>query len=185
LPQHEKGHGIGRRSVTFFWVLIGLFGSHTKSTKNPPTFIRRWKVPRFSRSGNRSPAHRPFRVKAPCRLQRQVAGFGFPESLLMLRTINNEQRWLVKFVHRALKRVRQGSKADLWDDLSPWRAERFGCRPSSMSRVARYGATSFEASAVSLLWQKARWSNSRSAFPPAATSGFGLPSPRRNPSAHL
>ena len=25
-----------------------------------------------------APAHRPFRVKAPCRLQRQVAGFGVP-----------------------------------------------------------------------------------------------------------
>jgi hypothetical protein len=29
-------------------------------------------------SRNRSLAHRPFWVKAPCRLQRQVAGFGFP-----------------------------------------------------------------------------------------------------------
>ena len=45
LPQHERRHGIRRRSVTFFWLLIGLFGSRTKSTKNPPTFIRRRKVP--------------------------------------------------------------------------------------------------------------------------------------------
>jgi hypothetical protein len=33
--------------------------------------------------------------------------------------------------------------------------------------------------------QKARWSNSGSGCPTATTSGFGLPSPRRNPSAHF
>jgi len=30
-------------------------------------------------SEDRSPAHRPFEIKAPCRLQRQVAGSGFPD----------------------------------------------------------------------------------------------------------
>jgi hypothetical protein len=40
-----------------------------------------------------------------------------PESLLMLETTNSEQRPLVKFVHRAFKRLRQGCKAHPWDDL--------------------------------------------------------------------
>ena len=50
----------------------------------------------FSCSADRSPAHRPSRVKAPYRLQRQAAGSGFPGSLLMLGMSYTHQSLVVK-----------------------------------------------------------------------------------------
>ena len=62
-------------------VLIGYagYGSRIKSTKKSADLHQAAESSvEIFRSGDRSPAHRPFWVKAPYRLQRQVAGSGFP-----------------------------------------------------------------------------------------------------------
>jgi hypothetical protein len=68
--KYEKRREIGQRSVTFFWVLIGLFRViHQEHKKSADSHQAADSSVEISRSRDRSPAHRPLSVKAPCRLQ--------------------------------------------------------------------------------------------------------------------
>ena len=93
-PVQASSAGAGGESARNRAELAGIFrcssgcagySSRTKSRKNPPTFIRRRKVPwRFSRSGDRSPAHRPFLGQGTLPSPTTGCRIRFPESLLML-----------------------------------------------------------------------------------------------------
>jgi hypothetical protein len=74
-PQHERRHGIGRDWLTLFECSLGVrVIDHTpRAQKNPPTPHQAAESSvEISRSGDRSSAHRPLRVQAPCRLQHRL-----------------------------------------------------------------------------------------------------------------
>jgi hypothetical protein len=71
---------IGRNWRGFFGAhrACGLQFTHQEHKKSADLHQAAESSVEIFRSRDRSPAHRPLWVKAPCRLQRQVAGFGFP-----------------------------------------------------------------------------------------------------------
>ena len=79
-PQPETGNQIGRNSLTLFECSLGIryvLMAHQEHKKSADPHQAAESSVEISRSRDRSPAHRPLRVKGPCRLHRQVAGFGF------------------------------------------------------------------------------------------------------------